>query len=93
MIEVEVEFAAVLARSYRKNGSTIKVAVSESATVRDLLSILSKFKACKEISRAKNGRTDYEIVVLIDGKYSLDGAQTKLKNRTKVTLLPIIAGG
>lgn len=93
MIEVEVEFAAALAKSYGKNRSTIHVGVNDGATVRDLLKILSKFKLAKEISGAEHRRTDYEIVVLIDGKYSVDGVQTKLKNRAKVTLLPIIAGG
>ena len=93
MIEVEVEFAAPLAKLCGKNKPTMHVVLDEGATLQDLFKILSRFKPIKRILDTKDKRTGYEIVVLIDGGYPLDGLLTKLNKSVKVTFLPIISGG
>ncbi|MEM2429899.1 MAG: MoaD/ThiS family protein [Nitrososphaerales archaeon] len=88
MFEVEVEFF------FTKGKSVIYEKLFEGATIRDLLIVLSsKYEQIKDVLINGNKGVEQEIVTLINGKYPKNGLLTRLKDKDRVTLIPIVAGG
>ena len=89
MTQVEVEILTLTGKLSRKS----QTITNESANLRDLLATLSREHEAKSVLDNEKQPTDCEMAVLVNGKYPLNGLSTKLNDKDRVTIIPIIAGG
>ena len=94
MITVEVEFLPPFTKTLGERWFRIRETLSETATLENLLSLLSgKQQAFEDICKLVRAGGGSEIIVLINGQYPPNHLSTKLRDRDKITVLAIVAGG
>ena len=90
MAQVEVEILALTGKLFRKS----QTITNECANLRDLLAVVSReHEEVKSVLGQEKQPTGGDMAVLVNGKYPLNGLSTKLNDKDKVTILPIIPGG
>jgi molybdopterin converting factor small subunit len=92
-MNIELELLGALARI--AGSRSVKIEVTDNATVRDVLSMVKRMQRGMEEYILLSGDRVNNVIVLVDGRdiRVLDGIETKLRDGSKVTLIPVVHGG
>jgi molybdopterin converting factor small subunit len=92
-MNIELELLGALARI--AGSRSVKIEVTDNATVRDVLSMVRRMQRGMEEYILLSGDRVNNVIVLVDGRDIgvLDGIETKLRDGSKVTLIPVVHGG
>jgi len=92
-MNIELELLGALARI--AGSRSIRIEVADNATVRDVLSMVRGMQRGIEEYIVLSENRVSNVIVLVDGRDIgvLDGVETKLRDGSKVTLIPVVHGG